>query len=260
MHKHPIQFVGAGPGDPELITVKGQRALQEADLVVYAGSLVPDAAVHWAEGARKENSAGMHLEEIVKVMVDAHMAGEKVVRLHSGDPSLYGAIAEQMAALDRQAVPYVVVPGVTAAFAAAAALKVEYTRPEICQTLILTRMEGRTPVPEEEQLASLAAHRASMAIYLSSGLAEKVQPVLVQHYGADAPVAVVYRASQPDEQVIRTTARQLAAAITENEISGQAVIIAGKAIDQPDEALVASRLYDRGFSHGYRKGRARDDR
>lgn len=259
MNKYPIQFVGAGPGDPELITVKGQKALQATDVVVYAGSLVPDAAVRWAEGARKENSAGMHLEEIVGVMVEAYMAGEKVVRLHSGDPSLYGAIAEQMAELDRQAVPYGVIPGVTAAFAAAAALKLEYTRPEICQTLILTRMEGRTPVPEREHLASLAAHQASMAIYLSAGLVEKLQPVLVEHYGKDAAVAVVYRASQPDEQVIRTTAQQLAAVMAQKEISGQAVIIAGKAVAQPDEAFVASRLYDRGFSHGYRRGKDSSD-
>lgn len=254
MQTHPIQFIGAGPGDPELITVKGQRALEAADLVVYAGSLVPEAALCWTGSARRENSAGMHLDEIVRAMVDAHRAGKKVVRLHTGDPSLYGAIAEQMAELDRQQVPYEVIPGVTAAFAAAASLKMEYTLPEVCQTLILTRMEGRTPVPEKERLASLAAHQASIAIYLSSGLAETVAPVLAENYGKNAPVAVVYRASQPDEQVIRTTADRLVSAMRENNISRQAVIIVGNALAARSEEFVASKLYDRAFSHGYRTG------
>src|SRR6056297_3620668 len=165
MKTYPIQFVGAGPGDPDLITVKGRDALENADLLVYAGSLVPDAALRWAGQARKENSAGMHLAEIIGIMAAAQQAGQKVARLHSGDPSLYGAISEQMAELDREQIPYEIIPGVTSAFAAAAALKIEYTLPEISQTLILTRMAGRTPVPEQEQLAVLAAHQASMAIY-----------------------------------------------------------------------------------------------
>lgn len=254
MLTYPIQFVGAGPGDPELITVKGCRALESADLVVYAGSLVPEAALKWAVKARKENSAGMHLEEIVQTMVRAHQAGEKVVRLHTGDPSLYGAIAEQMALLDRMRIPYEVVPGVTAAFAAAAALKMEYTLPEVCQTLILTRMEGRTPVPEAERLELLAAHQASMAIYLSAGLAADVQPILMKHYGKNAPVAVVYRASHPDEKIIRTSANSLCSTMAENNISRHALIIVGKAVSCGIGEVSASKLYDRKFTHGYRNG------
>ena len=167
--RHPVLFVGAGPGDPELITVKGQRALAEADLVVYTGSLVPEAllALDAADGPHGISSAALHLDEVIALLAAAHGEGLRVVRLHTGDPSLYGAIGEQMAELRRRAIPYAVVPGVTAAFAAAAALGIEFTLPEISQTLILTRMAGRTPVPEAERLEALAAHRASMAIYLS---------------------------------------------------------------------------------------------
>ena len=171
----PVLFVGAGPGDPELITVKGQKALARADLVIYAGSLVPEAVLQWTPAsARILNSAGMTLAEIVTEMENAWLEGQQVVRLHTGDPSLYGAIFEQMAELNRQSIPYRVVPGVTAAFAAAAAMGIEYTLPEISQTLIITRMEGRTPVPQSEALASLASHKATMAIYLSIGLIDKV--------------------------------------------------------------------------------------
>ncbi len=258
METHNICFVGAGPGDPELITVKGRRVLETADLVVYAGSLVPAAATCWAAHARKENSACMHLEQIIRVMAEARQRGQKVVRLHSGDPSLYGAIAEQMAELDRRQIPYEVIPGVTAAFAAAAALKMEYTLPEACQTLILTRMEGRTPVPALEELASLAAHQASMAIYLSAGLAESVEPVLKEHYGSDAPVAIVQRASQPDEHVVRTTAKNLAAAMQAESIDRQALIIVGKAVGAREHTNAASKLYDPAFGHGYRKGEKPD--
>ncbi|MFP4477487.1 MAG: precorrin-4 C(11)-methyltransferase [Desulfatibacillaceae bacterium] len=254
MKKHPVRFVGAGPGDPELITVKGQRALAEADLVVYAGSLVPEAVVQWAGNARHENSAGMHLGDIVDVMARAHEAGEKVVRLHSGDPSLYGAIAEQMVELEIGGIPYEVVPGITAAFAAAAALTLEYTLPEVCQTIILTRMEGRTPVPELENLESLAAHQASMAVYLSSGLADRVQPVLVRAYGADAPVVVAYRVSQPDQRLVWTTAAELAQTMETEGIDRQALIIAGRVLAERQKDFARSKLYDRTFSHGYRAG------
>jgi len=253
MQTHSIQFVGAGPGDPELITVKGRNALEAADLMIYAGSLVPEAALRWAGGARKENSAGMDLEAITRSMIDAHGRGEKVVRLHSGDPSLYGAIAEQMKALDRQDIAYEVIPGVTAAFAAAAALKIEYTLPETCQTLILTRMEGRTPVPEREQLEALAAHQTSLAIYLSAGLADKVEPVLVGNYGADAPVAIVCQASQPGERIVRTTMQHLARTIRAENIDRQALILAGKAVAWRNCEFPDSRLYDAHFTHGYRQ-------
>lgn len=250
----PIRFVGAGPGDPELITVKGQRALAEADRVVYAGSLVPEAVLRWCRAdCERINSAGLHLTEIVDAMAEAHTAGRKVVRLHTGDPSLYGAIAEQIAALDRRGIAHEVIPGVTAAFAAAAAMGVEYTLPEATQTLILTRMAGRTPVPEAESLASLAAHGASMSIYLSAGMADQVAAVLGDAYGADAPVAVAYRVSHPDERIVRTTVRSLPETLDREGIRKHALIIVGPAVaTAPADAARKSRLYDAGFSHEYR--------
>jgi len=250
----PVLFVGAGPGDPELITVKGQKALAQADLVIYAGSLVPEAVLKWAPAsARTLNSAGMTLEEIVAAMEGAWLEGKHVVRLHTGDPSLYGAIFEQMAELNRQSIPYRVIPGVTAAFAAAAAMGIEYTLPEISQTLIITRMAGRTPVPEGEALAALAAHKATMAIYLSIGLVQRVVEVLQGAYGPSAPCAVVYRASQPDEKIVYTTLDCLAGEVDRAGIRRQAVIIVGRVLDVSLESLKhKSKLYDAGFAHGYR--------
>ena len=183
-HLYPVLFVGAGPGDPELITVKGRKALGDADFVVYAGSLVPEALLKWTRSdCRNISSASMHLDEIISAIETAHKEGLKVVRLHTGDPSLYGAIFEQMAAMQAKGIPYRVIPGVTAAFAAAAAMGIEYTLPEVSQTLILTRMAGRTPVPERENLAALAAHKTSMAIYLSVHLVEQMAETLMQAYG-----------------------------------------------------------------------------
>ena len=258
--ENPILFVGAGPGDPELITVKGQRALQEADLVIYAGSLVPEAALRWTRpDAKAINSASMHLAEIVDEMVGARSAGKHVVRLHTGDPSLYGAICEQMVELDKLAVPYKIIPGVTAAFAAAAALGIEYTLPELSQTLILTRMAGRTPVPETENLVSLARHQTSMAIYLSIGMVGEVAQILSDAYGQDATCAVVCRASQPDETIITCALKELAERVRAEEVTRQALIIVGKALDaRRSGAIRRSKLYDKEFAHGFRKpdGRA----
>ncbi|MFP4158690.1 MAG: precorrin-4 C(11)-methyltransferase [Desulfobacterales bacterium] len=256
MDIYPLQFVGAGPGDPELITVKGMRALEKADLVVYAGSLVPDAVLAWTnQSVRLENSAKIDLETIVDLMAQAHFEGKKVVRLHSGDPSLYGAIAEQIRALEQKGVSCEIIPGVTAAFAAAAALKMEYTLPEVTQSLILTRLEGRTPVPERENLASLAAHGASMAIYLSAGMAEKLQEVLAENYGPSAPVAVVYKASHRDEKILWTEAGNLAQSMKKADITRQALVIAGSGIKaQKKSEFAASKLYDKTFTHGYRHG------
>ena len=260
--RYPIRFVGAGPGDPELITVKGQRALAAAQRIVYAGSLVPEAVLQWApEGARKISSAGMHLDEIIAELVEGVEAGERVVRLHTGDPSLYGAIFEQMLELERRKIAYEVIPGVSAAFAAAAALKLEYTLPEVTQSLILTRMAGRTPVPERERLERLAAHGASMAIYLSMGLLGDVQQALSGAYGPKGSCAVVFRASQPDQTIVRTTIGELQAAVEAAGITRQAVILVGPALERRfaegvDGKGAASRLYDRRFSHGYRRGEA----
>lgn len=252
--KHPIIFCGAGPGDPELITVKGQRALAAADLVLYAGSLVPEALLAWAPAAaRKVSSADLALERIVELMAEGFRAGRRVVRLHTGDPSLYGAIREQMAALRALGIDYRVIPGVTAAFAAAAALGLEYTVPEKTQTLILARMAGRTPVPEKEALAALARHNASMAIYLSMAMVEELSRILSEAYGPGAPCAIACRVSQPEERIVRTRVADLAQAARHHGIHRLAVILVGPALEE-ETALAAlrSKLYDKDFVHGYR--------
>ena len=250
----PVLFVGAGPGDPELITVKGRDALARADIIVYTGSLVPEAVLQWAAPqARTVNSAGLTLAEIIDTLADAWGAGKHVVRLHTGDPSLYGAIFEQMAELNQRSIPYRVIPGVTAAFAAAAAMGIEYTLPDISQTLILTRLAGRTPVPEKEALASLAAHQATMAIYLSVAMIDQVAVILQEAYGDTAPCAVVYKASQPEEKIIQTTLETIAAELKHQKIDRQAIIIVGRVLEVGLEQFrQRSRLYDAGFSHGYR--------
>jgi precorrin-4/cobalt-precorrin-4 C11-methyltransferase len=251
---NPVLFIGAGPGDPELITVKGQRALMEADVVIYAGSLVPEALLQWTRPATTAlSSASMDLEAIIDAIESAHSEGKRVVRLHTGDPSLYGAIFEQMVELQRRGIPYKVIPGVTAAFAAAAALGLEYTLPEVSQTLILTRMAGRTPVPEKENLTDLAKHQASMAIYLSMSMANEVAGILTAAYGKNATCAVVYRASQPEEKVIVTTLKKLAERIEAEKITKHALIIVGKVLDvSPENLQHKSKLYDREFKHGCR--------
>jgi precorrin-4/cobalt-precorrin-4 C11-methyltransferase len=250
-----VLFVGAGPGDPELITVKGRNALEAADLVVYAGSLVPEDLLAWTRpGTPAINSASMALEEIVGTMAQAHRSGKRVVRLHTGDPSLYGAVFEQVAALDKLGIPYRIIPGVSAAFAAAAALGIEYTLPEVAQTLILTRVAGRTPVPASEDLAGLAAHRTSMAIYLSVGQIEAVTATLAAAYGEQAPCAVVYRASLPGEKVIRTCLKELVERVRAERITRQALIIVGRVLEiGPQDLKAKSKLYDRDFEHGFRK-------
>jgi len=253
--RHPVIFAGAGPGDPELITVKGQRALADADLVIYTGSLVPEAVLKWTKPeTRVLNSASMHLEEIIDKIEKAYKKGKQVVRLHTGDPSLYGAIFEQMAKLDKKSIPCKVIPGVTAAFAAAAAMGIEYTLPEVSQTLILTRMAGKTPVPENEALESLAEHKASMAIYLSISMVDKVARVLEKAYGKDATCAVVYCVSQPEEKIIFTSPGELPEIVRKEKITRQALIIVGKALDiGKHKEKYKSKLYDRNFSHGFRK-------
>jgi precorrin-4/cobalt-precorrin-4 C11-methyltransferase len=251
---NPVLFVGAGPGDPELITVKGQQALRQADLVIYAGSLVPEELLTWTRPDTEAlSSASMHLDEIIDTITRAVKKGKRVVRLHTGDPGLYGAIFEQMAELQKRSIPYKVIPGVTAAFAAAAAMGLEFTLPEISQTLILTRMAGRTPVPEKENLASLAAHQTSMAIYLSISMIDEVASVLAQSYGKDAACAVVYRASQPDEKIITTKLKDLAEEVRTENITRQALIIVGKVLEfGHDDKIAASKLYDKTFTHGHR--------
>lgn len=244
-----IWFVGAGSGDPELLTLKGYRLLKQADVVVYAGSLVNEALLQYARpDARLINSALLNLEEIVAVMIKAYHRGEQVVRLHTGDPSLYGAIGEQMQLLDEANIPYGVVPGVSSFLAAAASLKREYTVPDGTQTVIITRMEGRTPVPEREQLRLLAQHRSSMVIFLSVGLIDKVAGELSQHYPPDTPVAVVEKASWPEERVLSGQLQELAEMVTQAGIKKTALILVGEFLSQSGK----SKLYDKDFSHEYR--------
>ncbi len=251
MQTHPIIFAGAGPGAPDLITVRGARALEQADYILYAGSLVPQAVLAWAQtGAIMESSAGLHLDQLVDNMALHWRQGKRVVRLHTGDPSLYGAIAEQMRKLDALHIPYESIPGVTAAFGAAAALQIEYTVPGQSQTLIFTRMAGRTPVPEKESLQSLAAHRAAMAIYLSAGMAAEVARILGQAYGAQAPCAIAYKVTHPEQQLIVTTIDKIADQMKIRQIDRHALILVGPFLASTGQTV--SLLYDRQFAHGYR--------
>jgi precorrin-4/cobalt-precorrin-4 C11-methyltransferase len=254
-----ISFVGAGPGATDLITIRGARLLRHAGVVIFAGSLVDRKLVQlYSAGADIHDSAGMTLSEVITVMVEAFESGRNVVRLHTGDPSIYGAIQEQMEALDRLEIDYQVVPGVTSAFAAAAALKQELTLPELSQTVIITRIEGRTPVPEREQLHAIAAIGATMVIYLSVGMVEKVVEQLLQGaYTPATPAAVVCRASWDDEQIIKCTLSDLAIKVHEAGIDRQALIIVGDVLAARREGLKAkSLLYDGEFSHGFREGHA----
>ncbi|HJV34423.1 precorrin-4 C(11)-methyltransferase [Geomonas sp.] len=252
-----VSFVGAGPGDAELITVKGARLLREADVVVYAGSLVDLELVKtYAGDARIYDSAAMNLEETTSVLAQSALDGLKVVRLHTGDPSIYGAIQEQMEELDRLGIEYEVVPGVTSAFAAAATLKQELTLPEVSQTVIITRLAGRTPVPDREKLAEIARLGATLVIYLSVSMIEKVvEELLSGAYQPETPVAVVAKASWPDEQVVAGQLSDIAAKVRDAGITKQALIVVGDVLNARAEGMRAkSLLYDKGFTHGCRKG------
>ena len=256
--KEPVRFVGAGPGDPELITVKGMRFLQEADRVVYTGSLVPKTLLHYCrKDVKTYNSASLTLAQTHALLKEGYEAGEHVVRLHTGDPSLYGAIHEQMTLLDRDKIAHEVVPGVSAAFAAAAAMKQELTIPEICQTVILTRLGGRTAVPGKEKLEALASHRASMVIYLSVQRIEKVVAELKVHYPVDTPAIVAYRVGWPDQELIRGTLENIAEKVRTAKIERQAIILIGEVFKikgLSGKKNKRSRLYDETFDHQFRDG------
>jgi precorrin-4/cobalt-precorrin-4 C11-methyltransferase len=250
-----LHFIGAGPGDAELITVKGARLLGSADVVVYAGSLVDRELVRtYAPNAQVWDSAGLTLAETTQLLADAVMAGRNAVRLHTGDPAIYGAIQEQMAELDKLGIAYEVVPGVTSAFAAAASLRQELTLPEVSQTVVITRLAGRTPVPERERLAAIARIGATLVIYLSVAMIDDVvAELLTGAYSPKTPVAVVSRASWPDEQTVEGTLADIAANVKAAGIGKQAVIIVGDVLKARREGLAAvSKLYDPSFSHEFR--------
>jgi precorrin-4/cobalt-precorrin-4 C11-methyltransferase len=248
-----VTFVGAGPGDPELLTLKADRILRGCRYCIYAGSLInPEILRRLPEDAQRFDSAKLDLPEIMALIENARTQGVDVVRLHSGDPSIYGAIREQMNELDLRGIPYEVVPGVSSFQAAAAALPTELTAPEVSQTIILTRASGRTPVPEEQQLRELARTRATLCIFLSVDRLSEITADLIPLYGAECPAAVVYRASWPDQKVIRGTLADIADRIEEAGIKKTALIIVGQALSRH---IPASKLYDQAFSHGFRKAR-----
>ena len=251
-----INFVGAGPGAIDLITVRGMELIKNADVIIYAGSLVNPALLGYAkEGTEIHDSSKMTLEEVLDVMIPAYESGKEVVRLHTGDASIYGAIREQMDELDKRGIPYATCPGVSAAFGAASSLDLEYTLPGISQTLIITRMEGRTPVPKKESIESFAAHGASMAIYLSSGMMEELSKRLIDGgYSSDTPAAIVYKASWPDEKKFICTVGTLAETADANGIKNLAVVLVGDVISKSGYAL--SKLYSADFETGFRKARS----
>ncbi|HBT47331.1 MAG TPA: precorrin-4 C(11)-methyltransferase [Peptococcaceae bacterium] len=246
-----VYFVGAGPGDPELITVKGRRLLAQAGVVIYAGSLVNPALLAWAHPeAVCYDSSSLTLEEIVEIMEGGVRQGREVVRLHTGDPSLYGALQEQIEALKARGIPYEVVPGVSSFSAAAATLGREFTVPGGSQTLILTRRGGRTPVPPEEDLKTLGAHRASLCLFLSAHCLEEAAAELAHGYGRQAPAAVVYKASWPEEKVLWGTLEDIGIKARQACIDRTALLLVGDFLAGPYRR---SCLYHPAFGHGYRK-------
>lgn len=246
-----VYFIGAGPGEPELITVKGKRLLEEADIVIYAGSLVNRELLN---AVKKDceiyDSAGMTLDDVIAVMEKGAAESKVIVRLHTGDPSIYGAIREQMDELDIKGISYEVIPGVSSFFAAAAALKKEYTLPGVTQTVILTRMEGRTEVPGKEDIESLASHGATMIIFLSVHMIEELVDRLKAGYDENTPVAVVYKASWPEQKIIRATLGTIAAAVKGEGVKKTALVAVGNFLGNDYEL---SKLYDKSFSHEYRR-------
>lgn len=247
-----VHFVGAGCGAPDLITVRGARLLNEADVIIYAGSLVNPELLHYARpGCEIHDSARLTLEQVMDIIRGAEARGLTTVRLHTGDSSIYGAVREQFDELQKAGIEYDVCPGVSAFCGAAASLKAEYTLPEVSQTVIISRMEGRTPVPEKENIRSLASHGATMVLFLSTGLLEGLQKeLLAGGYAPDTPAAIVYKASWPDEKIFRCALKDLCATARENHITKTALILVGGFLGADYER---SKLYDPGFSTEFRE-------
>ena len=247
-----VNFVGAGSGAADLITLRGKRLLEEADVIIYAGSLInPELLSYARPECDLHNSAFMTLEQVIDKMKEAENCGKMTVRLHTGDPCLYGAIREQTDCLDKLGILYEICPGVSSFCGAAAALKAEYTLPDVSQTVIITRMAGRTPVPERESIASLAAHGSTMVIFLSTGMLPQLSAELIKGgYSENTPAAIVYKATHPDEKVCRCTVGTLAETAEKNDIRKTALITVGNFLGD-DYSL--SKLYDKTFSTEYRK-------
>ena len=251
-----ITFVGAGPGAEDLITVRGQKRLQEAQIVIYAGSLVnPGLLKNCREDCQIYNSAQMTLEEVLEVMVKGEREGKQIVRLHTGDPSLYGAIKEQMDGLAARGISWEICPGVSSFSGAAAALQAEYTLPGISQSVVITRMAGRTPVPERESIASFAGHQATMVLFLSTGmLGELSQELQKGGYAKDTPAAIVYKATWPEEKVLRCTVETLAETAEQAGIRKTALIVVGRVLEGTyEQSYERSKLYDPSFTTEFRE-------
>ena len=249
-----VHFVGAGPGAEDLITLRGMKLIEKADVIIYAGSLVNPGLLKYAKKeAEIHNSAYMTLEEVIDVIKKAEEKGLDTVRLHTGDPSIYGAIREQMDILKEKDIDFEICPGVSSFCGAAASLKIEYTLPEVSQSVIITREEGRTPVPEKEKLSLLASHQATMVLFLSSGMAEKVRKSLITGgYDKNTPVAVVYKATWDDEKIINTTVDDMSVDMEKEGINKTALIIVGNVLGNTYER---SKLYDPYFTTEFRKGK-----
>jgi precorrin-4/cobalt-precorrin-4 C11-methyltransferase len=253
-HLRTVHFVGAGPGAPDLITLRGKELIERADVVIYAGSLVNPALLDYSKpGAEIHNSALMTLDEVIEVIKDANRENKEIVRLHTGDPSLYGAIREQIDRLNELNIPWDICPGVSSFCAAAAALGAEYTLPGVSQTVIITRVEGKTPVPVKEKLSSLAAHNATIVLFLSAGMLDKVTDELISGgIPPETPAAIVYKASWPEERVLRGTVGTLASLGDAEKIEKTALVIAGNILGSDYEL---SRLYAQDFSTAFREAR-----
>jgi len=245
-----VFFIGAGPGDPELITVKGQRLIRSCPVIIYAGSLVPTAVLEGHNAIQVTNSAELHLEQIIALMKSAHEQGQDVARVHSGDPSLYGAIGEQIRYLRELNIPFEIIPGVTATAACAALLGAELTLPDISQSVILTRFADKTTMPPGEELASLAQHRATMAIHLGVNNLHKIVAQLLPHYGSDCPIAVVHRASWPDQDWVLGTLADIEEKVRVKGFRRTALILVGRVL--ADDSFGESSLYRAGHAHLFR--------
>jgi precorrin-4/cobalt-precorrin-4 C11-methyltransferase len=248
-----VIFIGGGPGDPELLTIKAYNIIKKADVIIYAGSLVNRDVL---KCAKKEsiikNSATMNLDEIIDLIEESVKKGKLVARVHTGDPAIYGAIGEQMEILKQKKIAFEIIPGVSSFFAAAAALETELTLPEVSQTVIITRPEGRTPKPSAESISKLAEHQATMCIFLGVQMIEDVVEDLLTHYKLETPVAVVQKASWPDQKIIRGTLNDITNKVQTSGITKTAMIIVGDVLNT--KGITPSKLYDRSFTHEYRKG------